>query len=283
MTSSSQTGKKFIDVEEVIRSKNPALLKWIPGVALRYIKKILHQDHVNDFIRRHGDKTSFAFVDEIVREFGAQVSCEGLEHLPGSGGCIIAANHPIGGLDAMALIQTVAKKRKDQQFIVNDVLMNITNLRDLFIGVNKHGKSPTASLERMDQAYSGTGAVLIFPAGLVSRKQHDGIMDLAWKKSFITKARRFKRDVVPVHISGRNSDFFYNLARWRSRLGIRANVEMFYLMDEMYHQFGKNIHVRIGEPIPWSAFSAHKKDKEWAEAVKTHVYRLAEGPARFQP
>jgi len=283
MENQSGTEKKFIDIEEVIRSKNPALMNWIPRIALRYIKRILHQEHVNDFIRRHGDKTSFAFVDEIIKEFGAAVSFEGLEHLPQSGGCIIAANHPIGGLDAMALIQVVANRRTDQQFIVNDVLLNITNLQDLFIGVNKHGKNPTEALERLDMAYAGSGAVLIFPAGLVSRKQKSGIRDLTWKKSFITKARKFKRDIVPVHISGRNSDFFYNLARWRSRLGIQANIEMFYLMDEMYHQMGKNIHLRFGEPIPYSVFTTDKKDHEWAEALKDHVYRLGDGPARFQP
>jgi putative hemolysin len=283
MENESEPVKKFIDVEAVIRSKNPALLNWIPKIALRYIKRILHQDHVNDFIRRHGEKTSFAFVDEIIREFGAVVSSEGLEHLPASGGCIIAANHPIGGLDAMALIQSVASKRSDQQFIVNDVLMNITNLKDLFIGVNKHGKNPTEALQRMDEAYAGSGAVLIFPAGLVSRKQKSGIKDLVWKKSFITKARKFQRDIIPVHISGRNSDFFYNLAKWRNRLGIQANIEMFYLMDEMYHQFGKNIHIRFGEPISYSTFTTDKKDQEWAEAVKNHVYKLAEGPALFQP
>lgn len=283
MDSDKEPEKNFIDVEAVIRSKNPALMNWIPTLVLRYIKRILHQDHVNDFIRRHGDKTSFAFVDEIVREFGAEISYEGLEHLPAAGGCIIAANHPIGGLDAMALIQTVARKRTDQQFIVNDVLMNITNLKDLFIGVNKHGKNPMEALQRMDSAYSGNGAVLIFPAGLVSRKQNSGIRDLTWKKSFVTKARQFKRNIIPVHISGRNSEFFYNLARWRSRLGIQANIEMFYLVDEMYHQLGKNIHLRFGEPIPYSVFTADRKDHEWAESVKNHVYRMAEGPATFQP
>lgn len=283
METHSGNERKFIDIEEIIRSKNPSLLNWIPGFALRYIKRILHQEHVNDFIRRHGDKTSFAFVDEIVREFGAIVSSEGLENLPSSGGCIIAANHPIGGLDAMALIQTVAQRRTDQKFIVNDVLLNITNLQDLFIGVNKHGKNPTEALERLDSAYAGSEAVLIFPAGLVSRKQKSGIRDLTWKKSFISKARKFKRDIVPVHITGRNSDFFYNLARWRSRLGVQANIEMFYLMDEMYHQMGKNIHLHFGEPISHTVFTADKKDHEWAEALKDHVYRLSEGPVRFQP
>ncbi|MBL7924473.1 MAG: 1-acyl-sn-glycerol-3-phosphate acyltransferase [Bacteroidia bacterium] len=275
--------KKFIDIEEVIRGKNPALLRWMPGFLLRYIKRIIHQDHINDFIRRHGDKQSHAFVNEIIKEFGAEVTFEGLENLPASGGCIIAANHPIGGLDAMALIQVLAHKRKDIKFIVNDVLLSIKNLGEFFVGVNKHGKNTTEVLDLIDSFYAGEGLMLIFPAGLVSRKQNDGLIrDLVWKKSFIVKAKKFRRDIVPVHIAGRNSAFFYNLARLRTRLGIKANIEMFYLMDEMYHQLGKNIHVRIGKPIAYETFGSTYNDHEWAQKVKEHIYNLAEGKDHFQ-
>lgn len=283
-TQSMENGQKtpYIDIEAVIRSKNPGLLRWIPGFVLRYIKRIIHQDHINDFIRRHGDKQSHAFVDEVINEFGVNVTFDGLEHIPAEGGFIIAANHPIGGLDGMALIHVIAKKRRDQKFIVNDVLLNISNLSDIFIGVNKHGKNPVATLDLIDYWYKSDIAMLIFPAGLVSRKQKGGIIrDLAWKKSFITKGKKFNRAVIPVHISGRNSDFFYNLARWRTRLGIKANIEMFYLMDEMYHQLGKNIHVRIGAPITPNTFQPHLSDQEWAEKVKAHVYELAERHTTF--
>ena len=182
----------------------------------------------------------------------------------------------------MALMHVIAKKRRDQKFIVNDVLLNISNLSDLFIGVNKHGKNPVATLDLIDSWYKSETAMLIFPAGLVSRKQKGGIIrDLTWKKSFITKGKKFNRAIIPVHISGRNSDFFYNLARWRTRLGIKANIEMFYLMDEMYHQLGKNIHVRIGAPIPPDTFQQNLSDQEWAEKVKAHVYELAERHIAF--
>lgn len=273
----------LVDIEAVIRAKNPGLLRWIPGFLLRYIKRIIHQEHINDFIRRHGDKQSHAFVNEIIREFGVHISWDGLEHIPEQGGFIIAANHPIGGLDAMALIHVIAKKRADQKFIVNDVLLHIRNLSDLFLGVNKHGKNPAATLDMLDSWYSSGCAMLIFPAGLVSRKQKGGLIrDLEWKKSFITKSKKFDRAIVPVHISGSNSKFFYNLARLRARLGIKANIEMFYLMDEMYHQMGKNIHVRIGAPIAPSTFHAGHSDQEWAARVKDHVYDLAEGKTHFE-
>ncbi len=270
--------KELINIEEVIRNKNPKLLKFLPGFILRYIKRIVHQDHINAFIQRHGEKTSFAFVDQIINEFGVKVTFEGLENIPTSGGAIVAANHPIGALDAMALLNVIGKKRLDQKFIVNDVLLSLKNLSNLFIGVNKHGKNSGQALDLIDSYYASDTLVLIFPAGLVSRKQKGGIVkDLVWKKSFISKAKRFNKNIIPVHISGSNSNFFYNLALWRQRLGIKANIEMFYLMDEMYHQKGKLIHIKIGKPIDPSLFKAEFTDIEWAEKVKEYIYEMANG------
>lgn len=271
-------GADFINIEEVIRSKNPNLLRLLPGFVIRYIKKILHQDHINDFIRRHGDKKSFEFIDEIIKEFGPKVTVEGLENIPEKGGCIIASNHPLGGIDGIAMLQVIGHRRRDINFIVNDLLMNIKNFDGLFVGVNKHGKNTAETLDYIDNLYGGDGILLIFPAGLVSRKQEKGIIrDLVWKKSFIVKAKKYQRNIVPVHISGHNSNFFYNLARIRQKIGIKANVEMFYLMDEMYHQFGKNIHIRIGKPIPASTFTNDKNEIYWSQKVKDHVYALGNG------
>ncbi len=276
--------KKLIDLEEVIRSKNPALLKWMPGLIIKYLKRIIHQDHINDFIRRHGDKQSYEFVDEVIKEFGVEVTYEGLENIPKEGGCIIASNHPIGGLDGMAILQVVAKVRRDQKFIVNDLLLNLKNLDTIFVGVNKHGKNTSEVLDKIDGYYAGEGSLLIFPAGLVSRKQNNGLIrDLTWKKSFIVKAKKYKRNIIPVHIAGRNSNFFYNLARWRGKLGIKANIEMLYLMDEMYHQLGKNIHIKIGKPLSYELFNEQYNDHDWAQKVKEHIYTLAEGTDDFRP
>ncbi len=269
--------ERIIDVEQVIAKKNPKILRWLPGFVLRYIKRIVHEDHINTFIRNHGHKQSFEFIDAVINDFGVRVISNGIDHIPTNRGCIIAANHPIGGLDALALMQAVALRRKDQAFIVNDVLMNLKNLSELFVGVNKHGKNTQEALAEIDSLYAGDGAVLIFPAGLVSRKQHSEIMDLEWKKSFITKARRFSKPIIPVHISGRNSDFFYNLARWRSRLGIRTNIEMLYLMDEMFNQHGKNITLTFGAPLEPIQFDNSRSDREWALRVKEHVYSLEPG------
>lgn len=275
--------KKFIDIEEIIKSKNPKLLKVLPQFIISYIKRIAHEDHINEFIRLNGHKTSFDFVDAIINEFKPIVSISGLENIPAHGGCTIASNHPLGGLDAMALLQSIGKRRRDIKFIVNDVLLNIKNFENEFIGVNKHGKNSIKTLDLIDSYYNSEQLVLIFPAGLVSRKQGKGIIkDLEWKKSFIVKAKKFKRDIIPVHISGYNSNFFYNLAKLRQKAGIKANIEMFYLIDEMYHQKDKKIHLTFGKPINYTAFTDEFSDHEWAQKMKMHIYSLVDEKANVE-
>ena len=270
----NQPQKDFINVEEIIAAKNPKLLRVLPSFLIRYIKRIIHQDFVNNFIRKHGHKNSFEFADAIIDDFGPIVSFSGLENIPEKEGAIIASNHPLGGLDAIALIQTVGKKRRDIKFIVNDILLNLKNFENEFIGVNKHGKNASSTLDLIDKQYNSDQLVLIFPAGLVSRKQeHGNIRDLEWKKSFITKAKKFNKPIIPVHISGNNSNFFYNLSKIRNAIGVKANIEMLYLMDEMYHQRGKKIHITFGKPIAPSLFDNSKSDFQWAQQLKSFIYQ----------
>jgi putative hemolysin len=265
--------KDFINIEEVIASKNPKLLKLLPRFIISYLKRIVHQDFVNNFIRENGHKNSFEFADAIIHDFGPIVTYSGLENIPEEGGAIVAANHPLGGIDAIAFIQTVGKKRQDIKFIVNDILLNLKNFEKEFTGVNKHGKNPVSTLDLIDQQYNSNQLVLIFPAGMVSRKQEKGVIkDLEWKKSFVVKAKKFNRPIIPVHITGTNSSFFYNLSKLRTFIGIKANIEMLYLMDEMYHQRGKKIHITFGKAITPDKFDNSKSDVEWAQTVKEFIY-----------
>jgi putative hemolysin len=151
--------------------------------------------------------------------------------------------------------------------------MNIENLKGLFIPINKHG-SNAGNVRLIEETFASEKAMLFFPAGLCSRKQKGGICDLEWKKSFISKARTHKRDIIPCHINGRNSDWFYNLARIRSFLGIKANIEMLYLVDEMYRQRNKEIVITVGKPIAYSIFDKRKTDLKWAQQLKGYVYTL---------
>jgi len=266
----------FVNIREIIRKKNPVLLRWLPRFVLNYIRKILHEDEINDFIRRNGHLYNLSFVAAIVEEFGAHIKVRGIEHLPVSGGLIIAANHPLGGLDAMALTHVVGQVRKDPVFIVNDILLTLENLKQIFIPVNKHGRNSADVVQKMNEAFASEKAVMVFPAGLVSRKQDDGnIEDLEWKKSFVTKARQFKKPIVPVFISAKNSNRFYNLARIRKRLGIKANIEMFFLVDEMYRQRRKTITITFGEPVSSHLLSDSASDQSIAHEIRNKVYNLA--------
>ncbi len=247
----------------------------MPDFLLRYIKRIAHEDELNDIMARNAPLRGLDFVDAIITDLGVEVVLEGEDNIPLEKKVIFAANHPLGGLDGIALMHALGKHRQDIKFLVNDLLSNIKNFDGLFVPVNKHGSHGRRETAVIEETYASAGAVLIFPAGLVSRKQPGGIKDLEWKKSFISKARKYERDVVPVYIEGRNSEFFYNLARLRKGIGIKSNIEMFYLADEMFAQKDKKVTIRVGKSISWKYFEPSKHDKHWAEEVKQQVYAMA--------
>jgi len=264
---------KLIDVEKVFYTKSPRVARKIPQFIYNYLKRVVHQEDLNEAIRRFNDQQGLDFVRSILAHMGVKITYQGIENIAVDGRYIIASNHPLGGLDGMALMKVVGEVREDIVFPVNDLLMNVPNLLPLFIPINKHG-SNTQNMLIMNETFASDKTILYFPAGLCSRKQQGKILDLEWKKTFITKARTYKRDIIPVHIKGRNSDWFYNLANWRKRLGIKANIEMLYLVDEMYKQNNKNISITFGKPISWTTFDNRFPDIIWAKKVKQHVYTL---------
>lgn len=266
---------KFIDIQKVIKDKNPGLNRWMPSFVLNYIRKIAHEDQLNDIMVRKGHLFGLDFVDAMIEEFGLIVDLKGAENIPIHEPVIFASNHPLGGLDGIVFMHELGKHRTDMRFLVNDILMNIKNFEPLFIPVNKHGSHGRAAAKLIEETYAGEMAVLVFPAGLVSRKQKGGVKDLEWKKSFISKAKKYQKRVVPVYIEGNNSPFFYNLARIRKVLGIKANIEMMYLADEMFGQKNKKVTIHIGKPISYQYFDEGKSEKDWAEEVKNMVYSLA--------
>jgi putative hemolysin len=274
---------KKIDIDAVFKSKNPRLYNILPSFILSYIKRTVHQDRINSFLEHHAHERNFDFVHAVVQEFGIKIQTIGLENLPANGGCIVASNHPLGALDAMALLDEVKKVRTDIKFFVNDILLNLENLKDLFAGVNVVGKTPVDTLKQIEKIYAQNIAVFTFPAGLVSRKQFPNgifgkavIQDLEWKKSFISRAKRYKKNIIPVYIEGRNSNFFYALSNWRKRLGIKVNIEMLYLVNEMYKQRGKTITIIFGKEISYTVFDKRFTDAQWAQKLKEFVYEMGE-------
>ncbi|MDD3960918.1 MAG: 1-acyl-sn-glycerol-3-phosphate acyltransferase [Bacteroidales bacterium] len=267
----------YIDLREVVEEKSPGLYDKIPGFVIRYLRKIAHIDDINALMQRANGKVGLEFSTLLMEEFGVSVTTQGLENIPKEGRILFASNHPLGGFDGMALFHAVIPIRQNLIFQVNDFLMYLENMRRYFIPVNKLG-SNASNVRRLEMAYRGDDTLLIFPAGLCSRKNKGEICDLEWKKTFVTKAKHTKRDIIPVFISGHNSRRFYRIARWRKFFGIRFNIEMMYLVDEAYRLKDKNIRIIFGKPIPWTVFDNRYRDVEWAQRVKNHVYRLEKNP-----
>lgn len=273
----------MIDIDKAFKDKNPQLYKLLPGFLLRWIKKTIHQDEINEFVATNEHSSGIAFGTNAIAALGAQSASTGLENIPKTGGVIIAANHPIGGADGLAFIAEVGKVRSDLKFIVNDLLMQFKSLEEIFIPVNKHGTNTKNNLLRIEQLYAEGHCILIFPAGLCSRKQNGKIIDLPWQKSFINQAIKNQLPIIPTFINAKNSNKFYNIAIIRKWLGIKANLEMFFLPDEMFKQKGKTIHFTFGKPIPAATFNKSKNTYQWAQKLKHFIYELKDNKqARFE-
>lgn len=266
------TDTKHVDIKKVLKTKAPKLYKYLPGFVINYIIRKLHQDDINYGINHLEDKFGHDFNKAGLDYVGAKMKWDGLENIPTTGKVIIAANHPLGGLDGMALIHAVSHVRKDTVFFVNDILKNLKNYGDLFVGVNKVGNTANSALKVVVDEYSTEKAILVFPAGLVSRMQKGKVRDLEWKKSFVSKSIQYGSPIIPTFIHGQNSDFFYKFAMWRKRLGIKANIEMFFLPDEMFSQTNKDIHIQFGPPIQSDVFDDSKTPKQWAQVIKEYIY-----------
>jgi 1-acyl-sn-glycerol-3-phosphate acyltransferase len=271
---SEKTDYQKIDVEDVLRSKNPSVARVVPSFVLNYLKRIIHQDDINNLLKIHAHLKDADFIKACLETMGITYQVSGNENLPSSGRYFFVSNHPLGGLDGLVFMNELSKYYKNIKFPVNDILMNLKNISGIFLPVNKHGGQARDAIRLLEDTYASDSQILYFPAGLCSRKQHGVIMDLVWHKSFITKAVQHKRDVIPVFFSGRNSNFFYNLSNLRKSLGIKANIEMLYLPDEMFGQKEKKIALVFGTPIPWQTFDNSKSPNEWAGWVKSKSYEL---------
>jgi len=263
-----------IDVEKVLFSKNPALAKTVPSFVINYLKKIVHQDELNELLKECGHLKDSEFIEAGLKFLNIRYKAYGQENIPERGRYIFVSNHPLGGLDGLVFIHEISKHFRDLKFPVNDILMNIENLSGIFLPVNKHGSQAKFAAAKIEEAYASDSQILYFPAGLCSRKKRGLIKDLEWHKSFITKAVQHKRDIIPAYFSGRNSNFFYNLSNLRNFIGIKANIEMLYLPDEMFRQKDKEIKLIFGKSIPWQTFDHAKSPSEWAEWVKSKSYDL---------
>ena len=261
----------FLDLKQIIAGKNPALAKKIPGFILNYLNRIIHIKELNEFLAINHTRHNLDFVSGALDFLNISYSCTGLDNLQDNKHYIFVSNHPLGGLDGLSLMDCIGKKFSDIKFIVNDILYNIENLRGIFLPVNKYGRQTQEYFKMINTAYTSNSQILTFPAGLCSRRIKGEITDLRWHPGFIKDAVEWKRDVVPVFFSGKNSIFFYRLAQIRGLLGIKTNIEMLYLVDEMILQKGNCFSIHFGEPVSYSIFDNSRKPNYWAGEVRKIV------------
>lgn len=264
-----------IDVDSVIRQRLPRHYKFIPKWLIKWLERIIHQDGLNKILTDMGDKKGVDAADIALADFNIKMNAVGEENIPNEGRFIFASNHPLGGLDGMALISLIGHRYNgDIKFIVNDLLMAVKPFDNVFMPVNKHGRQSRVNAQEIEAQYQSDRQMITFPAGLCSRKLKGGIIgDLDWKKFVVTHAVSSKRDVIPVFFDGTNSKFFYRMARLRERLGIKLNIEMILLPGEMFKSSGSTFNVIFGKPISWQSLDARNARQE-AARLREMVYDL---------
>jgi putative hemolysin len=264
-----------IDIKTAIASKNAKLARLLPRFVIRTLEKIVKQDEMNEFLKVHDQDPPLEFAKNTV-EVAAQVKyvIENEENIPKTGRYILISNHPLGGIDGVALIAVMSKYRSDLKLPANDLIMQVEPLHDLLIPINKHGKNNREISNYINEVFASDDLIIYFPAGLCSREENGILMDPEWKKTVLTKAKEYKRDIIPMFFDGRNTERFYRIARWRKRLGIKYNIEMLFLPSEVFRHKGEQFTLIFGKAIPYQTFDKTKTDTEWTTWLKEQVYAL---------
>lgn len=269
--------EKTIDLNNILRSKMGSKAKWVPRPLVWWLKRIIHQDEVNKYLWESRHLTGTEWLEECVRYLDATLDIVGAENLPDKNDgrlYTFVSNHPLGGEDGVALGAIIGRHYDSRfRYLVNDLLMNLPGLAPLCIPINKTGKQGRDFPKMVEAGFQSDNHMLMFPAGLCSRRKKGVVEDIAWKKTFISKSVEYQRDVVPIHFGGENSSFFYRLANFSDRF-LPFNLAMLFLVDEMYKNVHKTFRVSIGKPIPWQTFDKSKTPMEWAQYVKEQVYKL---------
>ena len=270
--------EKTIDIDDILDSKMGKKAGMVPSFVRSWLKHIVHQDEVNRFLWESRDKKGVEWLEECVKYLDMTLEVEGEENFPDKNDgrlYTFVSNHPLGGEDGVALGAIIGRHYDGRfRYLVNDLLMNLPGLAPLCIPINKTGSQSRNFPAMVKAGFASDNHILMFPAGLCSRKTKGVIRDLAWKKTFISKSVETQRDVVPIHFSGRNSERFYRIANICKRLGLKFNVAMLFLVDEMYKNAHQTFKVSIGKPISWQTFDNSRTPAQWAQYVQDQVYSL---------
>lgn len=267
-----------IDIDEVLRNKAGRKAGRVPRFVVAWLKRIIHQNEINVFLEREGDKQGVPWLNDCVDFLGMRLGVKGIENLPPADNgrlYTFVSNHPLGGQDGVALGALLGGHYNGRvKYLVNDLLMNLHGLAPLCIPINKVGAQSRRFPAMVEAGFRSDNHIIMFPAGLCSRKQKGVIRDLPWAKTFITKSIETQRDIVPIHFGGHNSARFYRLANLSKILGVKFNIAMLFLVDEMFRNRNKTFTVKIGRPIPWKTFDKSQTPAQWAAYIQNKVYEL---------
>ncbi len=270
-----------IDVGAVLRSRLGRKARYVPGFAVRWLERLICQDELNALLESNYPRRGAEFCRGVLSDLNLRLDVRHGERMPDDGRVIVVSNHPLGGLDGIAMIAWLSERYPGLpvHFVVNDLLMAVEPLRDCFVPVNKHGAQSRDYARKLDEVLAGPGPVVIYPAGLVSRLGDDGrVADLEWRKMAFIKAVETRRDIVPVHFAGANSPSFYRWARRRLRAGLKFNYEMVLLPRELVRSRDKTFTLTVGEPVSWQTIASGKA-AEIARALRELVYSLEKSPS----
>lgn len=270
--------EKTIDIKRILKDKMGSKARFVPCFLVAWLKKIIHEDEVNRFLWENRNLKGTEWLTACVQYLDMTLDIVGAENLPDKNDgklYTFVSNHPLGGQDGVSLGSIIGRHYDGKfRYLVNDLLLNLPGLKPVSIGINKTGKQSRDFPRMVEAGFNSDNHLLMFPAGLNSRRINGEIHDLPWKKTFITKSVETHRDVVPIHFSGQNSKRFYRIAKFSDRY-LPFNLAMLFLVDEMYRNVGKTFRITIGKPIPWQTFNKTKTPMEWANFVEERVYALS--------
>lgn len=270
--------EKTIDIKRILKDKMGSKARFVPCFLVAWLKKIIHEDEVNRFLWENRNLKGTEWLTACVQYLDMTLDIVGAENLPDKNDgklYTFVSNHPLGGQDGVSLGSIIGRHYDGKfRYLVNDLLLNLPGLKPVSIGINKTGKQSRDFPRMVEAGFNSDNHLLMFPAGLNSRRIKGEIHDLPWKKTFITKSVETHRDVVPIHFSGQNSKRFYRIAKFSDRY-LPFNLAMLFLVDEMYRNVGKTFRITIGKPIPWQTFNKTKTPMEWANFVEECVYALS--------
>lgn len=274
----NQISEKTINIDKILHDKMGDKAKFVPRPLVSWLKRILHQDEVNRYLWESRHLTGTEWLEECVRYLDMTLEVVCSENLPDKDDgrlYTFVSNHPLGGADGVALGSIIGRHYDSKfRYLVNDILMNLPGLAPLCIPINKTGGQARSFPAMVKAGFESDNHILMYPAGLCSRRRNGEVRDLPWSKTFIVKSVQYQRDVVPIHFGGQNSDFFYKLANFSDKYVKKVNIAMIYLVDEMYKNVHKTFTVTIGKPIPWQTFDKSRTPAEWAQYVQDIVYQL---------